>query len=135
MSFIQSVLYQRFQLCKLETRLGWTWSTVEGMLQIQQSPTKCRESYMYECKNEIGCKDNPLPTSRFLGVAEDCCMLSTMPCSAFLYLQFLARCHSYILFLKCNPLKRQKFIFPFSIITQNRDTCIVNLNHVARESN
>ena len=34
----------------------------------------------------------------FLGVAEDCCMLSTIPCSGFLYLQFLARCHPYILF-------------------------------------
>ena len=33
-----------------------------------------------------------------LGVAEDCCMLSTIPCSGFLYLQFLARCHPYILF-------------------------------------
>ena len=40
---------------------------------------------------------NPLSTSWFWGVAEDCCMLSTLPCSAFLYLQFLARCHPYIL--------------------------------------
>ena len=29
------------------------------------------------------------------GVAEDCCLLSTIPCSGFLYLQFLARCHPY----------------------------------------
>ena len=42
---------------------------------------------------------NPLPTSRFFGVAENCCMLSTIPCSGFLYLQFLAWCHPYILFL------------------------------------
>ena len=32
------------------------------------------------------------------GVAEDCCILSTIPCSGFLYLQFSARCHPYILF-------------------------------------
>ena len=32
------------------------------------------------------------------GVAEDCCMLSTISCSGFLYLQFLVRCHPYILF-------------------------------------
>ena len=31
------------------------------------------------------------------GIAEDCCMLSTLPRSAFLYLHFLAQCHPYIL--------------------------------------
>ena len=40
----------------------------------------------------------PLRTSRCLGAAEDCSMLSTIPCSAFLYLQCLAQCHPYILF-------------------------------------
>ena len=38
-----------------------------------------------------------LRTSRFLGVAEDCCILSTLPRSAFLCHLFLARCHPYIL--------------------------------------
>ena len=33
-----------------------------------------------------------------VGVVGDCCMLSTIPCSGFLYLQFLAECHPYILF-------------------------------------
>ena len=40
----------------------------------------------------------PPPYISVFGVAEDCCMLSTIPCSGFLYLQFLARCHPYILF-------------------------------------
>ena len=44
---------------------------------------------------------NNLPQSRKPrcrdGVVEDCCMLSNLPRSAFLYLQFLARCHPYIL--------------------------------------
>ena len=73
-------------------------------------------------KNEIRCRDDTVPKTvdtrshckvwlracnNLLqpqkprcreGVAEDCCMLSTIPCSGFLYLQFLARCHPYILF-------------------------------------
>ena len=69
-----------------------------------------------DCKNEVGCRDdsvtktvdtrkpcevelracktifhNPLPTSQFLLVAEDCCMLSILPRRPFLYQQFLAR--------------------------------------------
>ena len=36
-------------------------------------------------------------TENSIGVAEDCCMFSTLPWSAFLYLQFLAWCHPYIL--------------------------------------
>ena len=71
-------------------------------------------------KNEIRCRDDTVPKTvdtrnhckvwlracnnlpqppRFLGVVEDCCMPSTIPCSGFLYLQFLARCHPYILYI------------------------------------
>ena len=69
-------------------------------------------------KNEVGCRDDTMPktgdTRRHCeveltifrnpqkqdvgrGVAEDCCILSTLPRSAFLYHLFLARCHPYIL--------------------------------------
>ena len=61
------------------------------------------------------CNNLPQPppyTSHSLGVAEDCCMLSTIPCSGFLYLQFLARCHPYILFM----------IFTLVIKRENIDT-------------
>ena len=73
-------------------------------------------------KNEVGCRDDTVPktgdTRRHCeveltvcnnlpqppkkpdvgrGFAEDCCMLSTLPRSAFLCHLFLARCHPYIL--------------------------------------
>ena len=51
--------------------------------------TPCQKLYGSSCPEKQRCRE---------GVAEDCCMLSTLPCSAFLYLQFLARCHPYILF-------------------------------------
>ena len=66
---------------------------------------------IYKCKNQVGYRDDtvpktgdtrrveltvcnnlpptPLPTSHFLGVAEDCCILSTLPHSAFLTSYFI----------------------------------------------
>ena len=43
-------------------------------------------------------QQSPATASLFFGVAEDYCMLSTLLCSAFLYVQFLARCHPYFIF-------------------------------------
>ena len=69
-------------------------------------------------KNEVGCRDDTVPKTgdtRTIelrvcnnlpqpqkprcreGIAEDCCILSTLPCSVFLCHLFLARCHPYIL--------------------------------------
>ena len=78
--------------------------------------------YIYKYKNEVGCRDDTVPktgdTRRHCeveltvcnnlpqpprkrdvgrGVAEDCCILLTLPRSAFLCHLFLARCHPYIL--------------------------------------
>ena len=64
---------------------------------------------IYKYKNEVGCRDDTMPktgdTSSATpkkrdvgrGVAEDCCILSTLPRSAFLCHLFLAQCHPYIL--------------------------------------
>ena len=80
----------------------------ETSVKIIKNEIRCRDDTVPKtvdtgshCKVWLRACNNlpqPLPTSRFFGVAEDCCMLSTIPCSGFLYLQFLARCHPYILF-------------------------------------
>ena len=54
----------------------------------------------------VRCRDDTVPKTVdtrshckvWLRAVEDCFMLSTIPCSGFLYLQFLARCHPYIFF-------------------------------------
>ena len=61
-------------------------------------------------KNEIGCRDDTVPKRRSESMQQSSATQSlhlggcgrllhalTPPCSAFLYLQFLARCHPYIL--------------------------------------
>ena len=72
------------------------------------------------CKVELrACKNPPQPHSYmwFSGVVEDCCMLSTLPCSVFLYLQFLAQWHHYTLlhFYTCIWLPKD-----WSLMTHNR---------------
>ena len=82
----------------------WLEKMSETSVKIIKNEVRCRDDTVPKtvdtrkhCK--VGLRAcNPLPTSLFFGVAEDCCMLSTLPCSAFLYLQLLARCHPYILF-------------------------------------
>ena len=41
------------------------------------------------CEVELTVCPQPPPTSRFLGVAEDCCILSTLPRSAFLCMRYI----------------------------------------------
>ena len=69
----------------------------ETSVKIIKNEIRCRDDTMPKtvdtrshCKVRLRACNNlpqPLPTSRFFGVAEDCCMLSTLPCSGFLYLR------------------------------------------------
>ena len=102
------VLRMRMQF-RLGCRLPCLWleKMSETSVKIIKNEVRCRDDTVPKtvdtrkhCKVGLrACNNfrNPLPTSLFFGVTEDCCMLSTLPCSAFLYLQFLARCHPYIL--------------------------------------
>ena len=85
-----------------------TRSSYNRLFQCVSLPMpKAGKNELNKCKNQVECRDDtvpktidtrrhckvglracnnlpqPLPTSWFLGVAEDCCMLSTLPCSAY----------------------------------------------------
>ena len=54
---------------------------------LLRGPGKCRKYYLNKYKNEVGCKDDSMqqssatPEKQDVGsrVAEDCCILSTLP--------------------------------------------------------
>ena len=99
-------------------------STVFGMVSSLH-PTFFNDFYtcilLYKCK--IRCRDDTVPKTvdtrkhckvwlracNNLPQPQYCCMLSTLPCSAFLYLQFLAQCHPYIFLLMIFTLVSLKF--------------------------
>ena len=77
-------------------------------VKIIKNEVRCRDDTVPKtvetrshCKVWLrACNNLPQPPKKTRcreGVAEDCCMLSTIPCSGFLSLQFLAQCHPYIL--------------------------------------
>ena len=80
----------------------------ETSVKIIKNEIRCRDETVPKtvdtrrhCKVWLRARNNlpqPPPYISVLGFTEDCCMLSTIPCSGFLYLQCLAQCHPYILF-------------------------------------